>query len=122
MTASCVPSSANRFTSPPIRSERADDPRFHALLFAYFDDLARMRAHLPRLVGSGDVTAVVRCAHRLSGTAAAYGFPQLGEKAAAVERAVAARGLCSAWGDLDALERALDAALAGAPTLMTDAA
>lgn len=113
-------------TSPfrplPIVSDRVGDARFHAILLAYIDDLARLRAHLPRLAASGDATAVVRCAHRLSGTAPAYGYPALGTAAANLEHSVANDGLAQAWSEIDVLVGLLDRVLAGAPTLVTAAA
>lgn len=110
------------FAPSPLRSERADDLRFRPLLFAYLDDLHRIRAHLPTLAGTGDAVAVARCAHRLAGTAGAYGYPEIGEAAHALELTLAAGEVHAAWGSIDALITLLDRALAGAPHLCTGAA
>ncbi|MCC7140087.1 MAG: Hpt domain-containing protein [Planctomycetes bacterium] len=106
----------------PLRSDRADDPRFLPLLLAYVDDLARTRDRVRALVETGDGVALARCAHHLSGTGGAYGYPAVGDAAAHLERVLSDGEVGAAHAAVDALLDVLTRAIVGAPRLVTAAA
>ena len=66
----------------------AVDPRLQALFDAYARDLPLTAAELAALAQAGDADGVGRLAHRLAGTAASFGFPEVSELARAVMNAL----------------------------------
>jgi HPt (histidine-containing phosphotransfer) domain-containing protein len=70
------------------RSTLSGVPEFAALLEAYVRYLSGVEVQLQDAVRAGNWDDVRRLAHRLRGTGASYGFPQITELAAECERAI----------------------------------
>jgi CheY-like chemotaxis protein len=72
----------------PIRSARADDPCFRPLLQEYLGGLRSRLQALEQACDQEDLGEMSLLAHRLRGTGASYGFPQLSEAAGHCEDAI----------------------------------
>lgn len=80
-----------------------DDPEFQALIRDFVSDLAGKLDTITRARTAADREALATEAHRIAGSAGAYGFERLGATARACEQQV--RG----GGDDGAVDRAADA-------------
>lgn len=70
----------------PLTSELASDPDISPLLPEYLQDLEQFVESLRRSVEGGNWSEVVRIAHKIKGSAGAYGFPALSAAAAELEK------------------------------------
>lgn len=82
-TASSAPSNV-----VPIRSDRANDPRFAPLLEAYLKGMRTTLAELEQAEREFDRDRLSVLVHRLRGTAAGYGLGQVSAAAGACEDAI----------------------------------
>lgn len=88
----------------PLASEFRDDPDMAELLELFVTELPERIDVLRAAVASDDLESVARLAHQLKGAAPGYGYPSIGESAAAVESML--RG--SAAASVDAMRREVD--------------
>jgi HPt (histidine-containing phosphotransfer) domain-containing protein len=72
---------------PPIYSTLADDPDMAELVEMFIDELPQRMAAADELAGRSDWESLGRLAHQLKGAAGSYGFPELTDSAATLERA-----------------------------------
>jgi HPt (histidine-containing phosphotransfer) domain-containing protein len=86
----------------PIRSVFADDPDFRDLLVEFAAAMPERRDGLIGAHRSGEYDLLRTRAHQLKGAGGGFGFPQLTELAAALEKACIAQ---EPVGIVDALER-----------------
>ena len=75
----------------PIRSELADDPDFRELLEEFGAAIPERRDALLAAHGRAAYDDLRSRAHQLKGAGGGFGFPQLSELAAELERACVAR-------------------------------
>jgi len=73
--------------NPPIRSELADDPDFRELLEEFGTVVPERREGLLAAHRGGAYDELRKRAHQLKGAGGGFGFPQLSELAAELERA-----------------------------------
>lgn len=74
-------------SSAAVRSEYADDPDFRELLEEFAAAVPERRQGLVDAHRANDQTALRMRAHQLKGAGGGFGFPQLSELAAELERA-----------------------------------
>ena len=72
-----------------LYSDFADDPDMAELIDLFLDDLPNRVTSLRAALAAGDMAGLRRFAHQLKGAAGGYGYPTLGEAAAALEHAAA---------------------------------
>ncbi len=63
-----------------------DDPALQELVRLFVEDLKLDLEHLARARQNGELDQVSRIAHQIKGCAAGYGFPEVSECAARLER------------------------------------
>ncbi len=96
---------------PPASLDDDRSPRLAALVASYVADLPRQALEVERALEARDPQGVRRVAHRLSGTAASFGFARLGDLARACDaRLRAGEPLDQVAQDARELVRALRAA------------
>jgi HPt (histidine-containing phosphotransfer) domain-containing protein len=71
-----------------IRSLYADDPDMAEIIEEFAADAPERAARLERLLASEETKELRTLAHQLKGAGGGYGFPQVTEAAAKLERAV----------------------------------
>lgn len=71
----------------PVYSEFADDPDFGDLLHLFIESLHKQRSEILSLFQDRQWDGLHSMAHQIKGAAGGYGFPQLTEKAYALETA-----------------------------------
>jgi PAS domain S-box-containing protein len=102
-------------------SNLADNPRFAPLLKRYLASLPDVRNDLAAALAMNDADATREIVHRIHGTAANFGYPDITDAARRSEAAIREGKPLDAIGDLDTLIDLLTAAIAGAgatdPTL-----
>ena len=69
----------------PLRSLYCDDPDLMDIITLFIEELPTRVTLLEAAYSRGDLTETSRLAHQLNGSSGGYGFPLLGEAAAAVE-------------------------------------
>ncbi len=84
-------------SAQPLRSMRADDPAFAPLLEEYVASLPEVVEAIATAIRSRDVEQLRVHAHRLRGTSASYGYPEVTERAAECEDAIRTG---AAWADV----------------------
>jgi signal transduction histidine kinase/CheY-like chemotaxis protein/HPt (histidine-containing phosphotransfer) domain-containing protein len=72
----------------PIASAEADDPFVASLLGTFYDELSERTRSIEEAISNNNVAVIGQMAHKIVGSGAMFGFPQLGEAARAVELAV----------------------------------
>ena len=97
----------------PIPNRLPDDPRFAKLVENYRRSLSSLRVDLAEARAANDHEMVVGIAHRLHGTAANFGYPEISESARDCEDQLHAGLAPDQVSDLDQLEELLLAATAG---------
>ncbi len=91
--------------SSPLRSQYADDPEMKELVEMFVAELPdRLRA-LREAWAEGRLDVLQRMAHQLRGSSGGYGFPDIGDAASRVERALSD----SASSGAETLKREIDA-------------
>jgi HPt (histidine-containing phosphotransfer) domain-containing protein len=73
-------------TRAPLYSTLDKGRRFAGVLAAFVADLPTMAAEIERHAGASELDRVAKLAHRMKGSAGGYGFPDIMELAAALER------------------------------------
>lgn len=71
----------------PIASAEADDPFVASLLGTFYDELSERTRCIEVALTENNVGVIGQMAHKIVGSGAMFGFPQLGEAARAVELA-----------------------------------
>lgn len=72
----------------PIRSRYADDPEMQEIVAYFVAEVPNRLRELRQAWDRGDRSRVRTIAHQMKGAAGGYGFPQIGESAAALETAI----------------------------------
>lgn len=80
--------SGEPMTADPIRSRFADDPEMGEIVSYFVAEVPHRLHELRRSWDAGDRARVRTIAHQMKGAAGGYGFPQIGESAAALEHAL----------------------------------
>jgi HPt (histidine-containing phosphotransfer) domain-containing protein len=114
---SAAPASAAM--EPALLSELADDPDVAAMLPEFLVRLSTRWKELRVATDAGDRGQLETLAHQLMGSAASFGYPSMGEAAAALESATRRAGASPAQIAECALEltRIIDAVRRGGPGL-----
>lgn len=73
------------FLEGPLRSLYSDDPDLMDIIALFIEELPARVAAIEAAYTMGDLVETSRLAHQLNGSSGGYGFPLLGEAAAAVE-------------------------------------
>ncbi|MEL6497320.1 MAG: Hpt domain-containing protein [Planctomycetota bacterium] len=74
----------------PIRSEFAGDPDMLELVESFVSELPDRAAKLASSLDEGDLDALTRLAHQLSGACGGYGFAPIGDVARRLEQRLTA--------------------------------
>jgi HPt (histidine-containing phosphotransfer) domain-containing protein len=74
-----------------LRSEFAEDPEMKELVEYFVAELSPRMEAIDAALGSADSARLKTLAHQLKGAAGGFGFPTIGEAAAAVEREILAQ-------------------------------
>ncbi len=82
------PSAAVGREGASIVSSLAEEPGFSPLLEEYIGEFPQRRTEITEAIEAGDVEKLRLIVHRLKGTAANYGFPQISRQAATCEAAM----------------------------------
>ena len=69
----------------PIRSPFADDPIFHPLVEAFVKKLPHEICQLSQALKANDIRTLCFLSHRLKGTTATYGYPEIAKLLGMVE-------------------------------------
>jgi HPt (histidine-containing phosphotransfer) domain-containing protein len=72
----------------PLYSEMRNDPDMADLVELFTSEMPERLKQLGKAWDDSDMTTVHRLAHQLRGSAAGYGFPELGKAAGALEDAI----------------------------------
>lgn len=78
----------NHPTTPPLRSEFADDPDMAEIIAEFVSELPDRARAIESSFREGENETLKRLAHQLAGASAGYGFPDLGRKARELEHAI----------------------------------
>jgi len=70
----------------PLRSSLRKGPRFAQIIAQFVTALPRMAEEIRAHADAGELDRVARLAHRLKGSAGGYGFPDIVQVAATLER------------------------------------
>ncbi|HPF69528.1 MAG TPA: ATP-binding protein, partial [Candidatus Krumholzibacteria bacterium] len=99
-----------------LRSRMADEPRFAVHLERYLGTLATIAEQLRTALADGDALQVESLAHRLHGTGASFGYPDISRVAADAEESLrAGADLEDVRGGIEELVELAEAARRGAP-------
>lgn len=71
-----------------IRSEFADDPDMHGIVFLFVSELPQRIASVQAALAASEWEHLRTLAHQLKGAAGGYGFPQLGAAAAVIDQGI----------------------------------
>ena len=96
----------------PIPNRLPKDPRFAPLVIKYQRSLVEVQADLHKARSSNDHDAVTNIAHRLHGTGANFGFPEISEAARDCEEKLHKGSMPDQVPELDLLEQVLQVAVA----------
>ena len=77
---------ANSATCAPLYSTLEKRSRFAPVLARFVGDLPAMAAEIERHADASELDRVAKLAHRMKGSAGGYGFPDIMDLAAALER------------------------------------
>lgn len=75
--------------SVPLRSSFADDPEMRELLIEFAKSIEETLARLAAAIVASDWEGLGRLGHQLKGAGGSYGFPQISEAGARLERIAA---------------------------------
>ncbi|WP_166830865.1 Hpt domain-containing protein [Thalassoroseus pseudoceratinae] len=100
-------------TDVSIYSEFADDPEFQELLTMFMESMAEQQTHLNDAFMAGDLDQVREVSHKIKGSGAGYGFPELTDLAASLEVSSRERLDDRVETDFNALQDYLNRLLAG---------
>jgi len=103
-------------SDPPIYSTLRNRPAFAALVRDFAAALPGLAADLAQALGAEDLGTTRTLAHRLKGSAAGYGFPEIARVASEIEASAAAGKHASAAYGVAALGALCERARAGAAT------
>ncbi len=78
----------NHPSTPPLRSEFADDPDMAEIIAEFVSELPDRARAIESSFREGENETLKRLAHQLAGASAGYGFPDLGKKARELEHAI----------------------------------
>lgn len=89
----------------PIESQLArEDPSYADLVLEFLDDITGRMDEMDQAIKAGDFDALSIVAHQLKGSGGGYGYPELSERAAELERQAKTEALDDCAKALDELK------------------